>query len=215
MHKVRSVKNQSVFKGTFSRRFKESWCCCRTGCKESRIYRPTEETKHKEATARIEAELAQEKLELEQMKAKKQIETTKGVSRSRRIRGRYGFRWRWLLEYFSNPDRPGDRSRVLHSASRTQVFSIRYEHSKFNSATHSTASGRTSISRRKKNYPSHTRSTADISASVDTDGHLNRHSDSRFIQHESPASTWTDHIQRWAHPLSRLEVICGICQLAI
>lgn len=114
MHKVRSVKNQSVYKGTFSRRFKESWCCCRTGCKESRIYRPTEETKHKEATARIEAKQPQEKLELEQMKAKKQIETTKGVSRSRRIRGRYGFRWRWLLEYFSNPDRPGDRSRVLH-----------------------------------------------------------------------------------------------------
>ena len=33
-----------------------------------------EETKHKEATARIEAELAQRKLELEQMEAKKQIE---------------------------------------------------------------------------------------------------------------------------------------------
>lgn len=33
-----------------------------------------EETKHKEATARMEAELAQRKLELEQMEAKKQIE---------------------------------------------------------------------------------------------------------------------------------------------
>ena len=33
-----------------------------------------EQTKHKEATARIEAELAQRKLELEQMEAKKQIE---------------------------------------------------------------------------------------------------------------------------------------------
>ena len=46
--------------------------CCRTACKFE-FNTPQEETKHNKATARIEAELTQRKLELERMEAKKQI----------------------------------------------------------------------------------------------------------------------------------------------
>lgn len=85
---VKSVRSRSNKASTKSRRsrssrssrapslidLKKADAAAELAAREVEFNALQEETKHKEATARMEAELAQRKLELEQMEAKKQIE---------------------------------------------------------------------------------------------------------------------------------------------
>ena len=85
---VKSVRSRSSKASTKSRRsrssrssrapslidLKKADAAAELAAREVEFNALQEETKHKEATARMEAELAQRKLELEQMEAKKQIE---------------------------------------------------------------------------------------------------------------------------------------------
>ena len=130
---------------------------------------PHKTKQHKEASARIEAELAQRKLEFKQMEAKKQIKIVGNQE----------------AEEFED-----DMDSVENDHLQTSLVQINLETEATSFITPQEPKCSTTSVTSKCRYC-----------------HLNRYSDGWFIQHESPASTCTNHLQRRAHPLSGLEVV--------